>query len=458
MKKKTIIILSSVLAGVTLITGTVLTLGFNSIWYKIPKQDEHIENKTNLVQAHNRALYDKNGDILSLRGLNIGNVFLQEGWMSPFALEPSKNEDGTYQRDKDGNYIYPEFTEEEFREGLKSNPKLKDRNLEEMMDYYYSCMITEEDFSYIKNELKMNVIRLPFYYRNILNDDLSLKSEEEAFKWLDWYITNAKENDLYVILDLHGCPGSQNGLLHSGSNSTGVDFWKYEKNQDAVLKLWDFVSNYYTNVKPELGERIATYDLLNEPTWWVNGQTTKEIHKYYDKLYDVIRENNDEHVLCLEGCWGFDNLPNPKDYGWENVQYSYHWYNWKNDTISYDLFYLYKDFENLFRNYNVPVFIGEFTCFSDKGAWLKTLNMFDERYYSWTIWSYKVISQGWWDNSWGIKVNKLYHDEKNGKMKTNVSTCTYEEYIETCNSMKNEHSETGVLKEVIDEYNRKRGL
>ncbi len=128
-----------------------------------------------------RSLYDAKGRPLQLVGVNAGQLLLQEGWMSPFAIEPKKNEDGSHVKDDGGNIQYPDFPEEDFRTGLASNPNLADYDLEELMAYYWQCFFTEEDFRIIKEDLGMNTIRLPFYYKNILKDDLSRKNEEEAF-------------------------------------------------------------------------------------------------------------------------------------------------------------------------------------------------------------------------------------------------------------------------------------
>jgi hypothetical protein len=116
--------------------------------YSIPKQKDNIENNTGLVQAHDRSLYDPSGKRIRLQGVNFGNIFLQEGWLSPFALEPLKNDDGSYQTDKDGNVLYPEFCQEEFYNGLKSNPNCSD--YDEWFNYYFnSCnRCNSSGFSY----------------------------------------------------------------------------------------------------------------------------------------------------------------------------------------------------------------------------------------------------------------------------------------------------------------------
>ena len=443
--KKLLIVFGAV---VVLLALTVGGLILHSANYSIPEQAARIENNTGLVQVHGRSLYTPEGDALQMKGINAGQLLLQEGWMSPFALEPLKNEDGSYVTDGDGNLQYPEFTEEEFREGLKANPNLADYDLEEMMRYYYECFFTEEDFRIIKEDLGLNTIRLPFYYLNILNEDLTLKAEEEAFAYLDWFMEQAAKNELYVVLDLHGAPGSQSGYEHSGTVE-GVELWNNQANRDATIALWRCVSEHYRVSRPDLGRWIAAYGLLNEPTYEYRSVTTRECWELFDEIYDVIRANGDAHVITMMGCWDFGSLPDPADYGWENVQYEYHWYNWWSDTLPYVLFYAYQDLSNIGRNYDVPVLIGEFTVFEDRDNWAKELALFDARNYSWTIWNYKTTVTGWWTSSWGVYTCQLNLTDT---PKCNVATCTYEEFIAACEATRTENCATGTLYEVLRDY------
>ena len=424
--------------------------------YTYEEKISKIENTTGLVQASGKSLYDANGNQLVLRGVNAGQILLQEGWMSPFALEPMKNEDGSYVKDADGNIQYPEFTEEEFREGIKSNPNLNTYDMEELMKIYWDAFFTEEDFRIIKEDLQMNVIRLPFYYLNILNEDLSLKEEDEAFAYLDWFVEEAAKNEIYIVLDLHGAPGSQNGFEHSGRKDRVAGLWTNEAYVNATVEMWKLISKHYTETKPELGKWIATYDILNEPTYEYNTITTKECWEVLDQIYDVIRANGDKHVITMEGCWDFAKLPNPEDYGWENVQYEYHWYNWWSNVLPTELVYAYYDFFNIGRDYEVPTFIGEFTCFEDKEQWAETLALMDQRNYSWTIWNYKSTVTGWWTTSWGVYTCQLKAITENEDTKCNIATCTYEEYLQTCEKVKTENCVTATLYEVIQEYNNQK--
>ena len=166
------------------------------------------------------------------------------------------------------------------------------------------------------------MIRLPMYYRNFMEgDDNNLKMKEKPFELIDWFLEQAKKYDLYVILDLHGVVGGQSGYEHSGTRKT--EFWDNQYYQDQMCLLWSEIAKHYKYERPDLSETIAAYDLVNEPT--LDGSTTgKKQWKVMDKLYKAIREIDVDHVISIEGCWRFTNLPNPKKYGWENVLYQYH--------------------------------------------------------------------------------------------------------------------------------------
>ena len=455
MKKVWKIVLAAVLALVVLLGAAAGGLMLYSANFKVPQPAQKVENNTGLVQAVGRGLYDADGNYLQLVGVNAGQILLQEGWMSPFAIEPLKNEDGSYVKDDGDNIQYPPFTEEDYRAALAANPNLAGYDLDELMAYYWECFFTEEDFRIIKEDLELNCIRLPFYYLNILNEDYSRKPQEAAFGYLDWFLKMAGKYGLYVILDLHGAPGGQNGYEHSGFSDNQCQLWDSEENVAALVDLWVYVSEHYTNDRPDLGVWIATYDLVNEPTYRYKSETTKECWAVFDKVYDAIRENGDQHVITMECCWDFGDLPDPAEYGWENVQYEYHWYNWKPNLVSYPMFIAYQDMHNIGRDYEVPVLIGEFTCFEDKDAWDFMLGKFDERHYSWTVWNYKTTVTGWWTSSWGVYTCQLKAVTEWEDKKCNVATCTYEEFIETCEKTRTENCVTATLYEVLVDYKNK---
>lgn len=448
--------------GIAIVGGGAFVSWFflNSFTYQTPATEPTIANATGLVQqgstpATARSIYDADGNKLILKGVNVGQILLQESWMSPFALGPKTNPDGSVAKDKDGNVVYPEFTEEDFRNGIEQNPNLKDKE-DELLRTYYQSFFSADDFKIVKNELKMNAIRLPFYWRNIMDEDeqgqFSRKDETEAFSYLDWFVNEAKANGLYVILDLHGVPGSQNGYEHSGLFLPQGTFWDNLAYQDCAVDIWSYVSYHYTVTRPDLAPAIAAYDLLNEPQEIKDKSEGKQGFDIQNRMYKAIRANNDQHLITIESMWDFSVSPDPKAYGWTNIMYQYHHYNWLRPLVNGTLFKSYHDSKLPGHDFDVPVYIGEFTCFEDQKLWHDTLvDWYDKRGYSWTLWNYKLAVIGDWTSSWGVYTAKM--KLTGDQFKPDVRTCTEAEFLKACDQVKTQNCATGVLADVIQQYN-----
>ena len=438
------------IAGITLLVlAALFALAFGGLYlysrtYSIPPQAASIENDTGLIRAHGRTLYDANGNPIVLKGVNAGQLLLQESQMSPFFAEPLTNADGSYVTDVNGNVQYSAFSEADLRAAIASNPNLNMHHIDGLLAQYWKSFFSTEDFVIIKQELGLNCIRLPFYYLNILNEDLTRKSEEDAFRFLDWFISCAAEQELYVILDLHGVPGSQNGQEDSGVSDQSCTFWDNQAYVDAVVDLWDFVSDHYTDNAPELGKWIASYGILNEPTNDRSIATPKQRWEILDRMYEVIRFNGDEHVITICSSGGFNGLPNPQKYTWKNVQYEYHWYNEKD---SYSLFTMLQDMQNIFRDYDVPVLIGEFSTFGDHDAFNTLMHLFADRNYSWMVWNYKTIVTG--DQVSCQAVYTYQMQLQPGELKCNIATCTFDEYLDLCKKLTTENCVAGKLYDML---------
>jgi len=427
MKKWLKISLMSLVSVLAIAGISIGGLVLNSVTYKVGDIPATHTNNTDLIQAYGKGLYEANGNEIVLKGTNIGACFVTEGWLVPYCIEdPTYNEKGEPQ--------YKEISEDQFLNALKNNPNnFTTKDIEDIQDTYYNAWICEEDFKNI-SDLGMNCIRLPFGYKMILNEDLSRKDETKAFKYLDKVIEWSKKYNLYVVLDLHCAPGSQNGYEHGGSveyasgtaGAKYVGFWNNETYVNAVCDLWKYVSEHYSTTRSDLASSIAMYDILNEPRS-SKASTDKECWDVMDKIYDTIRDSNDKHVVTLEGCWTFACLPDPTDYGWENVCYSHHWYNFQ--QFNWTLFYAYEDAFNIGRDYNVPYYQGEFNFFDNEEDWAIGLKLFDERHYSWTNWTYKKVVAGWWNDSWSIYNLNMYENDTN-IIKVNVAKATKQEILD----------------------------
>ena len=458
-KTKKIIISTFSVLGIILISfGIIANASYNfgkKDYNNLPKKVDVTHKKIETYKAINKGIYDLEGNLFQIQGINYGNLLIQEGWMSVNSLGPKLNEDGSYTKINSEGVIeeYEEVYQEELDLALKNNPNLDEEKIDELWSIYYKSYCQEIDFQNIK-EIGLNTIRLPMYYRNFLEgEDDKLVMKENAFEFIDYFLEYAKKYDLKVILDMHGVVGGQSGNEHSGTRKT--EFWTNEVYQQEMCDLWKNIASYYLNERKDLASTILAYDLINEPAL-DKKSTTKREWDVIDKMYKAIREVDEDHIIAIEGCWYFDNLPNPKKYNWENVMYEFHLYNWDNAKVSNDLYHTLHFFKWMTTNYDVPIYIGEFNFFDKKDEWLKWLNEYDERGLNWSIWSYKTISVGWWDMSWGIYVYKM--NLKDEKLKLDVRTATYEEIEEVWSNQgtKETYKDTGVLKSVLDQHFKSR--
>ena len=65
---------------------------------------------------------------------------------------------------------------------------------------------------------------------------------------------------MYVILDMHGAFGSQNGMDHSGEINDGKQLYYNQSNKDKTLNLWKKIAEHFKG-----NPAVAAYDILNEP-------------------------------------------------------------------------------------------------------------------------------------------------------------------------------------------------
>ena len=307
------------------------------------------------------------GDIVYLRGTNAGGWLVQEDWMNPTNASDQKtmmttlaNRFGTSKRD-------------------------------ELVSTYENNYWTTQDFDNCA-EMGMSVIRLPFTYMNLCDDNGNLKSN--AFDRLDWFVQNCSQRGMYVILDMHGAFGSQNGMDHSREINDGKQLYYNQSNKDKTLNLWKKIAEHFKG-----NPAVAAYDILNEPG--IKAAATYSLHwDFYNEIYNTIRSKDSNHIIIMESCWDADNLPRPSQYGWTNVAYEYHYYPWsaQNSSDAQKSYFSGKVSDIANHNYGVPTFVGEFTCFEQAEGWKAAMSTFNGQGWHWTTWSYKVTG----NSSWGI--------------------------------------------------------
>ena len=150
-----------------------------------------------------------------LRGVNLGAWLVLEKWMVPDVYQDTDADD-------------------EYGLCLALGNKAESR-----LQEHRETFITEDDFRWIRN-CGLNAVRLPVGYWMLEAPKPFVPSAD----FVDFALEQALRNNLKVILDLHGAPGSQNGWDHSGrSGETG---WHKDPNniKETIRILGAFAQRY----------------------------------------------------------------------------------------------------------------------------------------------------------------------------------------------------------------------
>lgn len=330
------------------------------------------------------------GEIVNLRGTNLGGWLQQEEWMSPAG-------------------VVDEYT---LRRVLTN--RFGEAGMQSLIDTYRSSWIQESDLDAMK-QMGMNVTRVPFYWEDFMNLNGTMKPDSVAFKHLDWIINESAERDMYVILDFHGVPGAACPWHSCGQEGTN-QFWSNATYRDWTKQIWTRIATRY-NGNPT----VAAYDLLNEPLVTMGaGENSSQIAQkmgVYNDLYQAVRAVDSDHIIVIAAFFDWYAAYSPSVYNWSNVIYEVHnyvfddWFNYNFNQSEINRWLA--DFERIQREWNAPVYTGEFSFDYNNlyEQWLMRLNDINV---SWTNWSYKVRGGGNWGyfNNNNQAIPDLYNDSQ----------------------------------------------
>lgn len=383
----------------------VLTLAFTMFGcskseVKSLEEYNNINSKEiSLLSVKNGNIVKEDGEEIVLKGINLGNWLLWETWMG---FVPEYTEDWAY-------YDILEILLGRFGEE-KTN---------EIVKIFENNFITEEDIAQIE-KLGFNCVRVPFWYRNFMTEDLNWLSENHndnpGFQKLDWLISTCEKHGIYVMLDLHGAPGGQS-KNHCTGKAGRNELYENEKMLNATVDLWCAIADRYKDNKT-----ICAYDLLNEPqnnggyegnySWAVESEdAVSRTNKVYDILYKAIRKIDKNHIISFEGIWSTTVLPDPNEMGYENMLYQLHLYDSEKGMIRYRV----KELKTARKDWGVAVVVGEYNNHECEEYAQK---LYAKNDINRIKWNYKTYNAG---KTWGI-FNKDVE-------RIDIKTASYEEII-----------------------------
>ena len=312
------IIVASILAVALILFGALMLIG-HSYSTNYDKHDAPVEVDVSVlnedavkfgsVSAVGRGLYDADGKRFDIKGINFGNLFIAEGWMTINSIGALYDKNGEFKKVNEDGIVeeYEEIYQEEMDAILAD--RFTEEQIKALTDAYFYAYCTEADFKLI-SDMGLNTIRLPMYYRNFMEGpDEALTMRADAFEKLDWFLEMANQYGLKVIIDMHGVVGGQSGFEHCGTRD--IDFWDTEVYIESMCQLWQNIALHYVEDRPDLASTILAYDLVNEPTNRNEIGTGPLQWKVMDRMYDAIREVDKHHVISIEGVWFTASLPSP---------------------------------------------------------------------------------------------------------------------------------------------------
>ena len=138
-------------------------------------------NSVGFIKTDGSQLIDDQGNSIILKGTNIGNWLVPEGYMFKMSQvnSPRKIDELLYE------LVGPD-------------------SLKVFWDGFLNNYITHDDIKYLKR-IGCNHIRLPFHYK-LFTDDLYMGDRNSGFKYFDRIVDWCKQEELYILFDMHCAP------------------------------------------------------------------------------------------------------------------------------------------------------------------------------------------------------------------------------------------------------------
>jgi endoglucanase len=311
------------------------------------------------VQVRGREFITPSGGVLHLRGTNLGNWLLPEGYMWEFDSANS-----------------PRLIEDVVAE------LLGDVSAAEFWRTWRDNYVTREDIHFLR-AAGFNSVRVPLNWRLFVSADAPFRFEGPGWALLDRMIGWCRDEGLYVIVDLHAAPGGQTGANIDDSRARPLLF-EDPAAQRLTVEFWQALATRYRGETAVLG-----YDLLNEPVADYNNPAKYNplLAAFYRRLVLSIRTVDPHHVIFLGGAqWNtnFEVLDLPFA---PNLAYTFHLYN---DEPVESSIRRYLDWR---EKSGAPMWLGE--AGENTDAWIERFRQLMESHdVGWCFWTYKKIGTG----------------------------------------------------------------
>lgn len=319
-----------------------------------------VKDDGQFVRVQGVDLIKPDGEKLFILGTNLGNWLNPEGYMFGF----SKTNSPWMINQMFSEMVGPDAAAE-FWSSFKDN------------------YITREDIEFIAST-GSNTIRLPFNYKLFTDEDyMGLTGNQDGFKRVDDVISWCREFGLYLILDMHDCPGGQTG--DNIDDSYGYPWLMVsEKSQQLFCDVWKNIASRYKDEPVVLG-----YELMNEPiaTYFEAERDTLNsmLEPLYKRAVAAIRTADKNHIVLLGGAQWNGTFTCFSDWKFDDkIMYTCHRYGGSPTEEAFQNIIQFRDSTGL------PMYMGE--TGHNSMEWQHTIcQMMRDNNIGYTFWPYKKV-------------------------------------------------------------------
>ncbi len=310
------------------------------------------------IHAAGTGLVDGDGKPFAVKGINLGNWLVPEGYMFKFTQARAPKEIAAVIERLIGREDAARF-----------------------WDTFRDVYVGEDDINFIK-AAGFNTVRVPLHWGMFVAEGGDGADHFDGPGWLllDRLIAWCRTYGLRVIIDLHAAPGGQTGVNHDDGVGFPLTFY-VPRYRELTVALWREIAARYRGEPAVLG-----YDLLNEPISPYSDESylNPRLEPLYRDIVAAIRGVDKKHIVLLAGAqWStsFAVFGAPFD---ANAVYTYHMF-WAQPTRD-----ALQKYVNFSRRWNVPVLIGETGEYNN--SWNAAFRRLHESFgIGWVFWPYKSL-------------------------------------------------------------------
>ncbi|QLG70433.1 hypothetical protein HG535_0A03720 [Zygotorulaspora mrakii] len=300
-------------------------------------------------------------------GVNLGSCFVNESWIYDTIFE------------KGGDNEYDAVSRQ-----------VKETSVDEAaenLSRHYKEYISKIDWKWLKEEAGITALRVPVGYWHVGNGkfvkSLAFESLQNVYaKAKPWdafkdLIKKAEENDIGILVDIHGLPGGANTDSHSGESVKTASFFGSRSYVDIMVN--EVIPFIVTDVC-QGNENIIGLQIVNEAAF---DNDAKKQKKYYSRAVKSVKSIDESLPVVISDGWWPQQWSDwlEKEKLDTSVVIDSHVYRcFSDDDKSKNADSICKDIPNSinFPRDKADYVVGEFSCVLDGETWSKTKETRDE--------------------------------------------------------------------------------